>query len=77
MIARSIREASALKHVRSLLLRRSEDLVCRNMLCEKVGEPCVCRLDLVLSRIPQLQVGNAPLADALGACSAWECVAIG
>lgn len=87
MIARSIREASALKQVSSLVLRRSEDLVCRNMLCEKVGEPCVCRLDLVLARIPKLQVsvtmhqehrmcGACMRSDSLGSCGfvrSWTC----
>ena len=37
-----------------LLLRRSPELVCRNLMCEKVGGPCVCRLALSLSRMPHL-----------------------
>mmetsp|Transcript_12185 Transcript_12185/g.22586 ORF Transcript_12185/g.22586 Transcript_12185/m.22586 type:complete len:172 (-) Transcript_12185:860-1375(-) len=30
--------------VRTLDLTRSEDLECRNLMCEKLGEACVCRL---------------------------------
>ena len=30
--------------VRALCLSESEDLVCNNLICEKVGGPCVCRL---------------------------------
>jgi Leucine rich repeat len=56
--ARSLAEASSLAslggpHV--LLLRASEDLLCRNMMCEKLGGACICRLALTLSRCSQLR----------------------
>lgn len=31
------------------------DLVCSNLMCEKVGEACICRLSRVLDRLPALQ----------------------
>lgn len=34
----------------ALDLSRSEDLLCRNLVCERVGEPCICRLAVVLER---------------------------
>ncbi len=34
--------------VKSLVLRSSPDLVCNNLFCEKVTQPCICRLDRVL-----------------------------
>ncbi|OQR94779.1 hypothetical protein ACHHYP_00922 [Achlya hypogyna] len=55
MIAKSLREAAThTTAVRKLLLRKSEDLVCRNLMCERVGEACVCKLSLVLERLPEL-----------------------
>lgn len=36
--------------MRALELRASEDLRCVNMMCEKVGEACVCRLSRVLEK---------------------------
>jgi Leucine-rich repeat (LRR) protein len=42
---RRLREATLnLPRVVDLNLSRSEDLVCKNMMCEKVGEVCVCKL---------------------------------
>ena len=34
----------------ALDLSRSEDLLCRNLVCERVGEPCICRLAGALER---------------------------
>jgi Leucine-rich repeat (LRR) protein len=49
-VARSIAEVISRKEpVRQLVLRASKDLVCNNLFCEKVTEPCVCRLDRMLS----------------------------
>eukprot|EP00164_Ancoracysta_twista_P016411 GFYU01027515.1.p1 GENE.GFYU01027515.1~~GFYU01027515.1.p1 ORF type:complete len:160 (-),score=17.41 GFYU01027515.1:99-578(-) len=42
------------KSANVLNLRRSEDLLCRNLMCAKVGEACVCRLSLVLEKIKHL-----------------------
>ena len=38
-----------------LQLRHSTDLVCRQLMCECVGNTCVCRLSLALARVPRLQ----------------------
>lgn len=56
-VARSLAEASSLAAKggpSSLILKGGEDLVCRNLMCESVGEPCICRLSLVLSRCKNL-----------------------
>lgn len=36
-------------------LSSSGDLVCNNLMCAKIGEPCVCRLLRVLQRAPQVR----------------------
>ena len=41
--------------VRHLELRASEDLVCLNALCAKLGEACGCRLSVVLGRLAALE----------------------
>uniref|UniRef100_M4BCE6 Disease resistance R13L4/SHOC-2-like LRR domain-containing protein n=1 Tax=Hyaloperonospora arabidopsidis (strain Emoy2) TaxID=559515 RepID=M4BCE6_HYAAE len=41
--------------VLSLDLQSSEDLICRQLLCEHVGDACACRLALALERVPMLQ----------------------
>jgi len=56
--ARSFAEAASLGPAggpHSLLLESSEDLQCRNIMCEKLGGPCLCRLALVLSRCTRLR----------------------
>ena len=48
-VARSL--AELLRHkgaVRELRLRASPDLVCSNLMCEKVTKPCLCRLERAL-----------------------------
>lgn len=40
--------------VRELKLSNSPDLVCRQLLCEHVGDACACRLALALDRVPDL-----------------------
>ncbi|CAM9855322.1 unnamed protein product [Ectocarpus sp. 12 AP-2014] len=55
VIARSLKDAARLGGATtSLLLRRSEDLVCQNLMCAKIGEACVCRLAVHLSRLGKL-----------------------
>ena len=49
-VARSLLEANRSPGMRALELRASEDLRCVNMMCEKVGEACVCRLSRVLEK---------------------------
>jgi hypothetical protein len=44
-IARSLLQLSQSKAVGKVLLAASEDLKCVNMFCEKVGGPCVCRIE--------------------------------
>lgn len=46
---RSLAEViSSRQPVTAVALRASKDLLCTNLFCEKVSEPCVCRLDRVL-----------------------------
>lgn len=48
-VARSLGELLRLKGaVRELRLRSSPDLVCSNLMCEKVTKPCLCRLERAL-----------------------------
>ncbi|KAK1941412.1 putative serine/threonine-protein kinase roco5 [Phytophthora citrophthora] len=37
-----------------LQLSKSNDLVCRQLMCEHVGDACACRLALALERVPRL-----------------------
>ena len=37
--------------VSTLDLQQSPDLLCVNLLCEKVGDPCICRLSRVLEKL--------------------------
>lgn len=56
VIARSLKDAARLgSATTSLLLRRSEDLVCKNLMCAKLGGACVCRLAVHLSRLGKLR----------------------
>jgi len=56
LVATSLSEATrAGKRLRELALRSSADLKCVNLMCEKVGEPCICRLARVLSLTPDLE----------------------
>lgn len=56
VIARSLKDAARLgSATTSLLLRRSEDLVCQNLMCAKLGEACLCRLAVHLSRLGGLK----------------------
>ena len=41
--------------VKVLDLTQSSDLTCMNLMCEKVGDPCICRLSRVLERTPNVQ----------------------
>lgn len=56
LVARSLRDvARGGPAVQELRLAASPDLVCRNLMCEHVGDACACRLALVLERVPQLR----------------------
>lgn len=41
--------------LQALDLSRSADLVCHNIVCEKVGSPCICRLSHVLESLSSLK----------------------
>ena len=47
---KSVIQLSQTKLVRKILLSASEDLKCVNLFCEKVGGPCICRIERVLAR---------------------------
>mmetsp|Transcript_29622 Transcript_29622/g.73388 ORF Transcript_29622/g.73388 Transcript_29622/m.73388 type:complete len:143 (-) Transcript_29622:945-1373(-) len=49
-VARSLIEANRTPNLKALDLRGSADLLCVNMMCEKVGDPCICRLSRVLEK---------------------------
>lgn len=60
LVARSLRDVaratgSASTAVHELLLSSSQDLICKNMMCEHLGSSCACKLSLVLERLPELQ----------------------
>jgi hypothetical protein len=47
-------------------LTASQDLLCMNLMCEKVGTPCICRLSLCLERlaaVETLSLANNSLTD--------------
>jgi hypothetical protein len=55
MIARNLNELvragkGALK-LQGIALRASKDLICTNLMCEKVTQPCICRLELALQSV--------------------------
>ena len=54
-VVRSLLEANRSPGMRALDLRASADLRCVNMMCEKVGETCLCRLSMCLERMRHLQ----------------------
>jgi hypothetical protein len=47
----TVHSCSVLQH---LQLSGAPDLVCSNLMCEKVGSPCLCRIAVVLQRLPVL-----------------------
>lgn len=51
-LAEAVRNAA---RVRVLDLQASVDLQCRNLLCAKVGEACLCRLSLVLENLVKVE----------------------
>jgi Leucine-rich repeat (LRR) protein len=50
MIAKTLVQVLQSKNLKSILLRSSQDLICSNLFCEKLGEPCICRLERALSK---------------------------
>ena len=46
---------AARERLPGLRLRGSTDLICNNMMCEKVGETCLCKLSMVLQRMHHLR----------------------
>ena len=49
-LAQGVRDA-----LPGLRLRASAELVCNNMMCDKVGETCLCKLSMVLERMTHLR----------------------
>lgn len=53
MIVRSLRDLVASSKVpraiENIILKSCEDLVCRNLFCEKIGKSCLCRLEHALA----------------------------
>ena len=47
---RSLLQLTQSKLVKNVYLSSSEDLKCVNLFCEKVGGPCVCRIERILAR---------------------------
>lgn len=57
IVARTLAEAYSLRaSATALLLGNSPELRCVNLMCEKVGQGCACRLALSLERMPKLAV---------------------
>ncbi|KAG6617723.1 uncharacterized protein IUM83_06386 [Phytophthora cinnamomi] len=55
-MATSLRDiARSGARVEELELPQSGDLVCRQLMCEHVGDACACRLALALERVPRLR----------------------
>ncbi|GLD99849.1 hypothetical protein PINS_up008577 [Pythium insidiosum] len=55
LVATSLRDVARGQRVQALLLPRSQDLICKNLMCEHVGSSCACKLALVLERVPDLE----------------------
>ena len=52
----SLREASSKsREVVELNLANSDDMTCLNVMCAKLGDPCLCRVSVVLSKLKNLQ----------------------
>jgi Leucine-rich repeat (LRR) protein len=66
MIARSLRDLVSAPvgslAIETIVLKKSQDLVCRNMFCDKVGLPCLCKLEHALSS-PHLDLSNIKRLD--------------
>ena len=51
-LGQAVRNAAT---VETLSLEESPDLLCVNLMCEKVGDPCICRLSVVLEKLHHLE----------------------
>lgn len=55
VIVKSLRELMTAiteqKRLRGIILNASPDLICNNLMCEKVTEPCICKLERVLQHV--------------------------
>ena len=47
---RSLLQLTQSKIVKNIHLSASDDLKCVNLFCEKVGGPCICRIERILAR---------------------------
>jgi hypothetical protein len=64
----SLQVATKLRHlarsaatVEVIRMNGSEDLICNNLMCERVGDACVCKIARFIEDIPNLRV--VELAD--------------
>ena len=55
VIVKSLRELmtsiTEKKRLCGIILTASPDLICNNLMCEKVTEPCICKLERVLQNV--------------------------
>lgn len=51
-LGQAVRNAAT---VETLSLEASPDLLCINLMCEQVGDPCICRLSVVLEKLHHLE----------------------
>jgi len=49
--------------VTSLSLKASKDLVCINLMCEKVTEACICRLERTLQKVDPALLISVDVSD--------------
>ena len=52
--AEAFNKRTAHTALQELDLASSSDLICTNIICEKVGDPCICRLSHALERLKGL-----------------------
>ena len=65
MTARSLRDIVSKKSflIENICLRNSPDLVCKNLFCDKVTLPCLCRLEHALSYLDLAAIRRIDLSD--------------
>ena len=55
-IATRLRHLSqAANKVEAIQMRASEDLICSNLMCENVGDACVCKIARYLDALPKVR----------------------
>ena len=54
-VATALRHLYPGKEVQTIQMRASEDLICNNLMCENVGDACVCKLARYLENLPKVE----------------------